>query len=182
LDRAIRALFKQTYAIFSIIIVVNNSTDRNRTWDEAQALAKEFPNVVFALNAGIIKTKKAGALNFGLDSDCPKGQFIVEMDSDTILEPDAVEKLLSNFWDPTVAVTCGQVLPQPWTGKEATWCWKAKLVEYLLGQGLTKKAQNHFGAVLVMCGCFAIFESSLHRQVLATKRWPRICKSRGSYS
>jgi cellulose synthase/poly-beta-1,6-N-acetylglucosamine synthase-like glycosyltransferase len=162
LTHAVKSLFDQTYPIFSIIVVENGSTDS--TWREAANLAKEHPDVIFALNAGNAGSK-AGALNAGLDAlnagDFPKGEFIVELDADTKLHPKAIALLLPHFFERTVAVACGQVLPQPYTGKYPSWCWCAKLVEYILGQGLTKEAQNSLGTILVTCGCFSMFHSSL---------------------
>jgi cellulose synthase/poly-beta-1,6-N-acetylglucosamine synthase-like glycosyltransferase len=161
LTDAVESLFKQTYPIFSVIIVENGSTDS--TWKEAQDLAKKHPGVVFALNAGNVGSK-AGAINAGLAAGFPRGEVTVVQDADTKLDPNAIKLLLPHFYKSSVAVVCGQVLPQPYTGKDPTWCWRAKLVEYEVGQGLAKKAQNALGVVLVTCGCFSMFYSSLMRK------------------
>ena len=158
LIHAVDSLFKQTYPIFSVIIAENGS--RDATGDEAEWLARKYPDIVFALRAGNVGSK-AAALNAGLDAGFPIGELIVEMDADTEFAPDAIERLIPHFNDPTVAVVCGQVLPKPYSGKRPSVWWRAKLVEYILGQGLTKEAQNSLGAVMVMCGCFSMFYASL---------------------
>ncbi|PWT83739.1 MAG: hypothetical protein C5B58_06035 [Acidobacteria bacterium] len=158
LYHAVTSLTKQSYPLFSMIIVENGSTDG--TIEVADRLAREHPGLVHVLHTPPLGSK-ANALNAGLASDLPIGDFVVVMDADTIFASDAIEKALPHFHDPSVAVVCGCVLPKSYTGKKPSTWWRAKLVEYVLGQGLTKSAQNSFGAVLVSAGCFSMYERSL---------------------
>lgn len=155
---AVESLFEQTHTPFSIIVVDDGSKDA--TGSIADALAIEHPGLVY-----VVHTKgtgsKAGAINAALDSHLPIGELSIVMDADTQFAPNAIEKAVPHFYDPAVAVVCGHVLPKPpKDGKPSLW-WRSKLVEYILGQGLTKEAQNSMGAVVVMSGCFSMYATSL---------------------
>lgn len=158
LREAVESLLLQTYRLFSIIVVDDGSTDR--TGAIADALAEEYPGLVYAVHTSGTGSK-SGALNAGLASGYPYGEFTIVMDADTVFAPDAIEKMLPYFYDPAVAVVCGHVLPKPPQGGKATMWWRSKLVEYILGQGITKMAQNAMGAIVVSSGCFSMYATSL---------------------
>lgn len=154
LHAAVESLFDQTHQLFSIIIIDDGSKDA--TGSIAEALAREHPGLVYVVHTGGTGSK-SGALNAGLDSGYPLGELSIVMDADTQFEPDAIEKALPYFYDPAVVVVCGHVLPKPpQDGKPSLW-WRSKLVEYILGQGLTKAAQNSLGVILVSSGCFSMY-------------------------
>lgn len=154
LRAAVESLFEQTYKLYSIIIIDDGSKDA--TGDIAEALAKENRGLVYVVHTGGTGSK-SGALNAGLDSGFPLGELSIVMDADTQFDPDAIEKALPYFYDPTVAVVCGHVLPKPPQGGRPSLWWRSKLVEYILGQGLTKAAQNSLGILLVSSGCFSMY-------------------------
>lgn len=99
---------------FEVIVVDNNSTD-----DSLEMIRKEFPWVTLIENGGNVGFAKANnqALNRG------KGRFFLLLNSDTVLLPNSVNKMV-NFMDrhPKVgAVGCRLVFPdgtpQPYIGK-----------------------------------------------------------------
>jgi len=89
---------------FEVIVVDNNSTD-----DSLEMIKKEFPWVTLIENGGNVGFAKANnqALNRG------KGRFFLLLNSDTVLLPNSVNKMV-NFMDthPKVgAVGCRLVFP-----------------------------------------------------------------------
>jgi glycosyltransferase involved in cell wall biosynthesis len=97
LGDAIASVQKQTYANIEIIVVDDGSTDNCR------AVAVGFANVkyVYQDNAGLSAARNRGLLE-------SKGQFIVFLDADDVLYPDAVSfnlKFLREF--PSLAFVSG---------------------------------------------------------------------------
>ncbi len=99
---------------FEVILVDNNSTD-----DSVKMIKEEFPWVTLIENGGNVGFAKANnqALNRG------KGRFFLLLNSDTVLLPNSVNKMV-NFMDrhsKVGAVGCGLVFPdgtpQPYIGK-----------------------------------------------------------------
>src|SRR5207247_10017243 len=98
----IRSLQAQTARPYEVIVVDDCSTDG--TGDVARALGV---TVVRPLtNTG----SKAGAQPFGLRR--VRTLLTVAIDADTVLAPDALERLLPAFERPEVAAACGFVQPQ----------------------------------------------------------------------
>src|SRR5690242_972548 len=101
-DDTIKSLQAQTTPPAAIIVVDDCSTDG--TADVARALG------VLVVRPPTNTGSKAGAQNFGLRF--VRTSLTVAVDADTVLAPDALERLLPAFQQPTVAAACGFVLPQ----------------------------------------------------------------------
>ncbi len=143
ISRTIRSVKEQTHRVDRILVVDDCSTDR--TGDLAGRLGADV--IRMRAQSG----KKGRAQNYALqfvDTD-----IIVTVDADTVLDPDAVEKLLPPLADPKVASSCGFILPY----RTKTVWEKARFVEYLLSLFLYKEGENLWGATVISPGCFSAF-------------------------
>jgi cellulose synthase/poly-beta-1,6-N-acetylglucosamine synthase-like glycosyltransferase len=139
------SLWTQTAPPQEIIVVDDCSTD------ETAAVAR-------ALGARVVRPprntgSKAGAQTFALDLvDTP---FVIAIDADTTLAPDAIQCLLAAFSDPGVAAACGTVLP-----RHVRTIWeRGRYVEYLFAFTFYKRVQDAFGAPLISSGCFSMYRT-----------------------
>ncbi len=82
--------------------------------------------------------------------------IVVTVDADTVLAPDALEKILAAFADPAVVAACGFLLPQ----RVRTSWERGRFIEYLFGLTFYKSIQNRWGAIVVCSGCFSAFRLS----------------------
>src|SRR5262245_25659016 len=98
----IRSIQAQTLPARQIIIIDDFSTDD--TGDIARSLGATV--IRPPKNTG----SKAGAQNFALP--LVNTEFIMAIDADTTLAPDAIEKLMAGLDDPDVAAACGFVIPR----------------------------------------------------------------------
>jgi len=141
----IRSLRAQTAPPREIIVVDDCSTDG--TGDVARAL--DVRVVRPHANTG----SKAGAQTFGL---CyVRTPLTVAIDADTVLAPDALERLLPAFDRPAVAAACGFVLP-----KRVRSVWeRGRYVEYLFAFTFYKRLQDYYGKPLISSGCFSMYRT-----------------------
>lgn len=179
LTKTVESLRYQTHLPYSVIIAENGPSD-DGTIEEADELARRYPGRpgelrVFALHVGKTESK-AEALNAGLNSGLeitadqvvqwkkdgiPIGEKFMVMDSDTEFEPNVIKLLLRHFYDKTVAAVCGYVINKtPQSGWHSIWSM-AKLVEYLLSQGIFKNVLNAIGVQTVASGCIAMYDTEL---------------------
>ncbi len=142
----IRSLQLQTAPPREIIVVDDCSTDG--TGDVARAL--DVRVVRPAANTG----SKAGAQTFGLRF--VRTSLTVAIDADTVLAPDALERLLPAFDRPAVAAACGFVLPQ----RVRTMWERGRYVEYLFAFTFYKRLQDYYGKPLISSGCFSMYRTS----------------------
>jgi poly-beta-1,6-N-acetyl-D-glucosamine synthase len=145
----VHSILKQTCPPRVVIVVDDFSSDG--TGDiarEAGATVIRPPK-----NTG----SKAGAQNYALGHVTTT--FAMAIDADTVLAPDAVEKLLPAVADERTAAACGFVVPRyvrtPWE--------RGRYVEYLFAFTFYKPVQDYFGRPLISSGCFSVYRTEALR-------------------
>jgi biofilm PGA synthesis N-glycosyltransferase PgaC len=143
----IRSLQAQTIQAAEIIVVDDFSSDG--TGDLARSCGVTVLRPLH--NTGT----KAGAQNLALQKVTT--EFTLAIDADTVLAPDAVEKLLPAMHDPNVAAACGFVLP-----RHVRTIWeRGRYVEYLFAFTFFKPIQDYYGRPLISSGCFSVYRTSI---------------------
>ena len=147
----IRSLQAQSVTPAEIIVVDDCSTDGTREVAEALGARVVRPEK----NTG----SKAGAQTFALQH--VQTEFVIAVDADTTLAPDAIEKLIPAFSDARVAAACGSVIPRY---IESIW-ERGRYVEYLFAFTFYKQVQDQYGAPLISSGCFSMYRTGVLRDV-----------------
>lgn len=143
----IRSIQAQTLPARRVIIIDDFSTDG--TGDIARSLGAEV--IRPPQNTG----SKAGAQNFALP--LVNTEFIMAIDADTTLAPDAIEKLMSGLDDPDVAAACGFVIP-----RHVNTLWeRGRYVEYLFAFTFYKPIQDYYKFPLISSGCFSVYRTEV---------------------
>jgi len=145
------SLTTQTFRPAEIIVVDDCSTDG--TGDVARTFG------VTVIRPPANTGSKAGAQTFALDY--VKTEFVVAVDADTTLAPDALEKLLPALANPEVAAACGMVLPRV----TRTLWERGRYVEYLFAFTFYKRVQDAYGAPLISSGCFSLYRTVILKEV-----------------
>jgi poly-beta-1,6-N-acetyl-D-glucosamine synthase len=140
----IRSLQVQTHPPDEILVVDDCSADG--TAEVARSCGARVLRP--ARNTGA----KAGAQNYGLSF--VHSQYVLSIDGDTTLAPDAIEKIMPALEGEGVAAACGFVLP-----RNVSSVWeRGRFVEYLFGFSFGKRMQAHFGQPMVASGCFSVYD------------------------
>ncbi|MGB7394653.1 MAG: glycosyltransferase [Pricia sp.] len=90
LRRTIRAALRQSYSNFELIVVSNNYSDRELVSSIQGFLESLGPRVRF-VHEDYIEGYKAGALNLALSMVAKETEYVLTLDSDYILVPDALQ-------------------------------------------------------------------------------------------
>jgi cellulose synthase/poly-beta-1,6-N-acetylglucosamine synthase-like glycosyltransferase len=143
----VRSLQEQTHPVAEIVVIDDFSTDA--TGEVARACGATV--VRPPRNTG----SKAGAQNFALSG--VETEFTMAIDADTVLAPDAIEKIIRAMDDPAVAAACGLVIP-----RHVRTLWeRGRYVEYLFAFQFYKPIQDYHGWPLISSGCFSIYRSTV---------------------
>lgn len=145
----VRNLLQSHYANIQMIFVDDGSTDETfalvRDAFGADARVKAFTKP----NGG-----KASALNFGIaHSD---GEYLLCIDADTKLLPDAAEKLMRHFADARVAAVAGKVR----VGNELNTITRWQSLEYITSQNFDRLAFGRINTITVVPGAIGAFRKS----------------------
>ena len=102
--------------------------------------------------------KASQPLNFALTH--VSSDITLAIDGDTVLAPDAIERLLPAFDDPKVGGACGAVIP-----RHVRTMWeRGRYIEYLFAFTLHKPIQDYYDRPLIASGCFSAHRTALLRE------------------
>lgn len=144
--KTINNLLKSTYQNLEILFVDDGSKDSTyekvKTAFDSNSKVKVFTKP----NGG-----KSTALNFGIRQ--ATGNYLVCIDSDTLLKTDAIEKLVRYFHDQKVAAVAGNVK----VGNEANVITRWQSIEYISSQNFDRRAFALLNCITVVPGAIGAF-------------------------
>jgi cellulose synthase/poly-beta-1,6-N-acetylglucosamine synthase-like glycosyltransferase len=142
-----------------VIVIDDGSTNGVQTC--LRRLADELPITLheFAENAG-----KREALHYAttrlLDDDA---QFVVTIDSDTLLEPDALVRVVEPLIEDKIGASTGDVRL---LNERQNLLTRMIGTYYWIGLNIYKQAQSVIRSVVCCSGCLAAYKASLLREVI----------------
>jgi cellulose synthase/poly-beta-1,6-N-acetylglucosamine synthase-like glycosyltransferase len=143
-----------------IIVIDDGSSDR--TYSIAKTYADKYPNVKlirYEKNQG-----KSHALNMGFAQ--AKGDICVFSDTDSMMIPEAISRMVSHFKDPRVGMVAGMVIVQ----NEKNLLTRLQQIEYLVSQSIIRFCQSSQKNVLICPGACTAVRTAIARKVSVTDR------------
>jgi hyaluronan synthase len=141
------------------IIVVDDGS-RDDTWEHIQAAANEHPDLVRTIRFERNRGKRA-ALAAGFRQ--ARGEVVVTIDSDSIIEPESLAAIAGPFRDPRVGAVGGKVSV---LNRFESLFPRMLHVRYVLSFDFLRSTQSCYGAVYCCPGAFSAYRMSLVRRVL----------------
>jgi cellulose synthase/poly-beta-1,6-N-acetylglucosamine synthase-like glycosyltransferase len=147
IGHSLESLWAQTCRPDKVLVVDDGSSD-------------DTGRIAAGLGAEVVRPpsrtgRKADAMNFGLRF--VETEWLVTLDADTALAPDALEQIVSAAQEQNAGAACGLVLPQ----RIRTLWERARFVEYLLAFGVMKPVQDWYRRPMVASGCFALYRTEI---------------------
>jgi cellulose synthase/poly-beta-1,6-N-acetylglucosamine synthase-like glycosyltransferase len=133
-----------------VVVEDDGSTD-----DTGQLLDAHFGDdprvkIIHQVNRG-----KAVALNHALAES--ETEFVVTIDADTEIEPDAIRKLMRHFSDPKLAAIAGNVK----VGNRSRWLTRWQALEYITSQNMEKRAFDLLNCITVVPGALGAWRKGV---------------------
>jgi biofilm PGA synthesis N-glycosyltransferase PgaC len=140
----IQSLLNQTYPRKEILIVDDGSTDHTSLI--ASQFAHRRVRVLRKPNGG-----KGSALNYGLLF--ARGKLVLTIDADSLLRPDALERMVRTMSDQSIAGSVGTIKALNYNSLLT----KCQALEYISTFSLMRRALRFSGAINVISGAFGMF-------------------------
>lgn len=147
----IKSLKKVTYPHVEFLIISDGSSDNTvREAKKAIGNDKRFVLIDRKENMG-----KAATINQGIK--LAKGEFIAEMDADSMVEPGIIEKVLPYFNDKKVGATTVSILVH----NPKKFIHRIIDLEFIIGLSLFLKVFSFFNCVQVTPGPFSMYRAKV---------------------
>lgn len=158
---------------FEVLVIDDGSTDR--TWEIVQALGQRYAALrAFQLPDGEHGKRHAMALG----TQRGTGEIVVVVDSDSLLERDALYKIVQPFADERVGAVAGhvEVVVDP-----ANPISKMEAVRYFISHRFMKAAESVFGAVTCCSGAFSAYRREAVLRILPQWLHQTFCGVRSTF-
>jgi cellulose synthase/poly-beta-1,6-N-acetylglucosamine synthase-like glycosyltransferase/peptidoglycan/xylan/chitin deacetylase (PgdA/CDA1 family) len=147
----VRSLATGTHPRVEVLVVDDESSDG--TPEEVERLGLANVRVVRVPGGG-----KAAALNTGLA--LASHDLVVMVDADTVVEPDALHRLVQPFADPTVGAVAGNVK----VGNRRSLIGRWQHIEYVIGFNLDRRLYESLGCMPTVPGALGAFRRDAVRR------------------
>ena len=148
----VRAALASHYAKLEALVIDDGSTDHT-----AELVRENFgrdPRVRLLLQSN---RGKPSALNHGLAEAV--GEIVISIDADTIVDPEAIPRLVRHFADPNVGAVAGNVK----VINRNRWLTRWQALEYITSQNLEKRAFDLLNCIPVVPGAVGAWRTELLR-------------------
>lgn len=137
----------------SIIVIDDCSTDASNAW--ARRAAARFPELIRISRNPMNIGKRLGIAKAVRTTTA---EYIVSVDSDVIVTPQAIKIIIQAFDHPNIAAVGGRVLV---TNARQNWLTAMQTVKYWIGYEFLKNLENAFDSVLCLSGCLTAYRRSV---------------------
>ena len=147
---SLRSLLSLDYPAGKLELVAVDDGSTDGTLEAMRAVASENARVRvigFPENRG-----KRAAMAAGIRATT--AEIVAFVDSDSVLEPDALRVLVQGFHDPKVGAICGHA---DVLNVRETWLTRMQAVRYFVAFRVVKAAESIFNCVTCCSGCFSAY-------------------------
>jgi cellulose synthase/poly-beta-1,6-N-acetylglucosamine synthase-like glycosyltransferase len=131
-----------------IVVVDDCSTDDSLEW--ARKAASEDKRVLVLRNP--VNMGKRRGINHAVRN--VNSEIIVSVDSDVMVDPQAVRRLVRRFVSPEIAAVGGRVRV---SNADQNWLTRMQTVKYYFGYEFLKNLERAFSTVMCLSGCLTAY-------------------------
>src|SRR5215813_4047132 len=139
--QTVTSVLASDYPAMRIVVVDDGSTDDTGPLLDAHFGDDSRVKIIHQVNRG-----KAAALNHAISG--AQTDFVVTIDADTEIEPDAISKLMRHFSDVKLAAVAGKIK----VGNRSRWLTRWQALEYITSQNMEKRAFDLLNCITVVPG------------------------------
>ena len=162
--QAIHSVLSASYPREKLEVLVIDDGSKDDTWTYIKEAASEHPLLVTAVRFPENKGKRA-ALGEGFRR--ARGEVVVTVDSDSVIEPHTLLAIAGPFRDPGVGAVAGKVVV---FNRDQGIIPKMLKVRFILAFDMLRAVQSTYSTVYCCPGALSAYRSSAVRRVLS--KWP----------
>lgn len=164
-EASIASVAAASYPRDRLEIIAVDDGSKDDTWHYIQRAAMRFPGLVTPIRLPENRGKR-GALVEGFQR--AKGEIVVTIDSDSVIERDTLHAIAGPFRDPRIGAVAGKVAVH---NRRSSLIPRMLHVRFILSFDFLRSAQSVYRTVYCCPGALAAYRTSVVRQVLP--EWER---------
>lgn len=157
--RTIASLVAQDYPAHLCEIIVVDDCSSDDSYSHAVAALRGIASARVVKNSSNIG--KRCSINRALSMT--DAEIVVSVDSDVVVEPSAIKRMIRCFSSPKVAAVGGRVAI---LNDRKNWLTRMQAVKYYYSYYLMKRVELRFRSVLCLSGCLTAYRRSVLTQLL----------------
>lgn len=159
-EQTIYSVAAANYPGDRIEIIAIDDGSRDDTWEYMQKAARKHPDLVRTIRFDKNKGKRAALAEA---FRAAKGDVVVTIDSDSIIERDALLEIAGPFKDPSIGAVAGKVVAY---NRNKNAISKMIHVRFILSFDFLRAVESTYGSVYCCPGALSAYRVSVVRQVL----------------
>lgn len=159
IGRTVDKCFESDYPPEKLEVIVINDGSTDNTINILKEKQKQYPNLV-VVDWKENKGKRQGmACGFRL----AKGEIVVQLDSDSYIEPATFKKIIEPFALSEIGAVCAHAEP---ANADTNWLTKMQAAYYFMSFRILKAAESTFTTVFCCSGCSSAYRKSIILPIL----------------
>lgn len=150
----LRSVLASDYPRDKLDVICVDDQSIDDTFDRACEVARTDPRLVVVRNA--TNVGKRCSINHAVRRS--RSEVIVSVDSDVIIDPDAIRQLVRRFTSPKIAAVGGWVDVR---NKDENWLTRMQVLKYWYAYYVVKNVERAYKTVLAVSGCLAAYRRSV---------------------
>ena len=151
--KTVEKCFAADYPIEKLEVIVINDGSTDRTGEILQELRYQYPRLT-VVDWKVNQGKRHGmAEGFRL----AQGEIVVQLDSDSYIEPESFRKIIEPFAHPEIGAVCAHADPE---NADTNWLTKTQAAYYFMSFRVLKAAESTFMTVFCCSGCSSAYRKS----------------------
>lgn len=152
--KTIEKSFAVDYPKEKVEVIVINDGSTDGTLDVLMGLQRKYPQLI------VVDWKQNRGKRHGMAEGFlrARGEIIVQLDSDSYIEPSTFRELIEPFRNPTIGAVCAHADPE---NADQNFLTKMQAAYYFMSFRILKAAESTFFAVFCCSGCSSAYRKSI---------------------
>lgn len=161
IGKTITKCFASHYPVHKLEVIIINDGSTDNTKSILAEYKKIYGKRLIAINWKVNRGKRHGmAAGFRR----AKGEIIVQLDSDSYIEPETFRNLITPFSNPRIGAICAHADPE---NADVNILTRMQSAYYFISFRILKAAESAFGAVFCCSGCSSAYRKDIVMPILS---------------
>ncbi len=159
IQETLRSVLASDYPADKLLVICVDDCSPDDSYQQACDVARADPRLTVLRNR--VNVGKRASINRAVRTS--ESEILISVDSDVVIDPDAVRQLVRRFNGPRIAAVGGWVDVR---NKHDNWLTRMQVLKYWYAYYVVKNVERAFQTVMSVSGCLAAYRRSVLVELL----------------